>query len=124
MNNNLIQYRDPAGDIRVGFVVDTERVEILTWQGNFYEMAKAAIAGQRKLVDLIKEYRTGTHLAYAQLEHEKRLLPPVLHPDPAHLLITGTGLTHLGSADTRAAMHAKFATDEALLTDSMRMFRM
>ncbi len=50
-----------------------------------------------------------------------RLLPPLLHPDPAHLHLTGTGLTHLGSASTRAAMHAKAPQDE---TDSMKMFRM
>lgn len=48
---------------------------------------------------------------------------PVSHPDPAHLHLTGTGLTHLGSASARDAMHAKLAGDEAL-TDSMKMFRM
>ena len=50
-----------------------------------------------------------------------RLLPPVTHPDPAHLHLTGTGLTHLGSASTRADMHKKATADE---TDSMKMFRM
>ncbi|RVJ64871.1 GguC protein, partial [Sinorhizobium medicae] len=46
-------------------------------------------------------------------------------PDPAHLHMTGTGLTHLGSAATRDAMHKK-ATEaaEETLTDSMKMFRM
>ena len=48
---------------------------------------------------------------------------PVSHPDPAHLHLTGTGLTHLGSASARDAMHAKLAGTEAL-TDSMKMFRM
>ncbi len=43
-----------------------------------------------------------------------RVLPPIDHPDPAHLLVTGTGLTHLGSAATRDSMHAKAANgDEA-----------
>jgi hypothetical protein len=37
--------------------------------------------------------------------------------------LTGTGLTHLGSASARDAMHAKLAGTEAL-TDSMKMFRM
>jgi hypothetical protein len=50
---------------------------------------------------------------------------PVSHDDPAHLHITGTGLTHLGSAATRDAMHAKVTgAAEAELTDSMKMFRM
>ncbi len=51
----------------------------------------------------------------------RRLLPPITHPDPAHLHLTGTGLTHLGSASTRAEMHQKATGDE---TDSMKMFRM
>ena len=37
--------------------------------------------------------------------------------------LTGTGLTHLGSASARDAMHAKLSGTETL-TDSMRMFRM
>src|SRR5690606_37674192 len=36
--------------------------------------------------------------------------------------LTGTGLTHLGSASTRNAMHRKADPDD--LTDSMKMFRM
>jgi len=124
MNNNLIQYRDLTGEIRVGLVADSERIELLSYQGGLYELARAAISSKRKWLDLIQEKRTGKYLDYAMLENDKRLLPPVLHPDPAHLLVTGTGLTHLGSADTRAAMHAKMATDETQITDSMRMFRM
>jgi len=56
---------------------------------------------------------------------DRRFLPPITHPDPAHLHITGTGLTHLGSAAVRDAMHQSAGTlaDDAL-TDSMRMFRL
>jgi hypothetical protein len=36
----------------------------------------------------------------------------------------GTGLTHLGSADARDAMHAKLSAGDDALTDSMKMFRM
>jgi hypothetical protein len=45
---------------------------------------------------------------------------PIDHPDPAHCLVSGTGLTHLGSAKNRQEMHEKH---ESELTDSMRMFR-
>jgi hypothetical protein len=55
---------------------------------------------------------------------EGRILPPITHPDPAHLHVTGTGLTHLGSAATRDAMHQKATEAEETLTDSMKMFRM
>jgi hypothetical protein len=47
---------------------------------------------------------------------------PIDHPlDPARCLVSGTGLTHYGSARNRAAMHATNAEE---LTDSMRMFRL
>ena len=48
------------------------------------------------------------------------LLAPVDHEDPAHLILTGTGLTHLGSAEGRDQMHR--AAQTGALTDSMRMF--
>ena len=67
---------------------------------------------------------TSTRLDYIQLVDDKRLLPPLTHPDPAHCLVTGTGLTHLGSADTRSAMHTKTQVREDELTDSMRMFKL
>ena len=38
--------------------------------------------------------------------------------------MTGTGLTHLGSADTRDKMHKKISGDVDSLSDSMKMFRM
>lgn len=50
-----------------------------------------------------------------------RLLVPIDHPEPARCLVSGTGLTHLGSAANRQSMHGR--TDEEL-TDSMRMFRL
>jgi len=49
-----------------------------------------------------------------------RLLAPIDHENPAHLLMTGTGLTHLGSADARDRMHRIAAAEEQ--TDSMRIF--
>ena len=55
--------------------------------------------------------------------HERRLLPPLDHPDAARWLITGTGLSHLGSAAARDSMHVKLKQDEAQLTDSMKMFK-
>ena len=54
-----------------------------------------------------------------------RLLAPIDVPDePSRLLVTGTGLTHLGSARQRQAMHlADQPKHEVALTDSMRMFQ-
>ena len=50
------------------------------------------------------------------------MLAPVDHPDSARVFLTGTGLTHLGSADARDKMHAKAHSADA--SDSMKMFRM
>jgi hypothetical protein len=52
---------------------------------------------------------------------ERRVMTPIDHHDPAHTILSGTGLTHLGSAEGRDKMHKAAA---AGLTDSMRMFQM
>lgn len=66
-------------------------------------------------------------LAYDEVYQGKspwKLLAPVDDPrSPQRLLVSGTGLTHLGSARERQAMHvAATAQQEAEMTDSMRMF--
>ncbi|MDR9437969.1 MAG: GguC family protein, partial [Halomonas sp.] len=76
------------------------------------------------LAAAVEAAQTETRLDYQALLDKQQLLPPLTHPDPAHCLVTGTGLTHLGSADTRSAMHAKAQVSEAELTDSMRMFKL
>lgn len=50
-----------------------------------------------------------------------QLLSPVDHADQAHIVLSGTGLTHLGSAEGRDQMHRAAAAGDKL-TDSMRMF--
>ena len=47
---------------------------------------------------------------------------PIMHPDPGHLHLTGTGLTDPGPAATRNARQVKTDADDA--TDPMKMFRM
>lgn len=124
MKKNLIQYLDDAGDVRVGIVQSIDQVESLTWEGGMYTLAQEAIVRRQNLAAFAETCRNGQLLDYGRLAADHRLLSPIAHPDPAHMLISGTGLTHMGSADTRAAMHAKLAVDEAQQTDSMRMFRM
>ncbi|WP_276330400.1 MULTISPECIES: AraD1 family protein [Paracoccus] len=86
------------------------------------DLAQAAIAAGRGLAEEAARRGRGAPVDLAQALAEGRVLPPVDHPDPAHLHLTGTGLTHLGSAATRDAMHG--APDAGELTDSMKMFRM
>ena len=51
------------------------------------------------------------------------LRPPLDHPDPFHLLVSGTGLTHTGSMQARDDMHTG-STSDAPKSDSAIMFEM
>lgn len=86
------------------------------------DLALSAIEAGRNLKAEIAARGTGETIDLQAALAEGRMLLPLDHPDPAHLHMTGTGLTHLGSASARDAMHQKADPDE--LTDSMKMFRM
>ena len=86
-----------------------------------YDLARDAIATGRKLVDAARA-AAGEAIDLDSLVGEGRLLAPIDHRDPAHCLMTGTGLTHLGSAEGRNQMHQAAAGGQ--MTDSMRMFNM
>jgi len=122
----LIQLKDDAGRLRVG-VVDTEgaQVRLLDDVDSTYALAGLAIATGRSLAEEATAAPGDTRLDYAALLQQGRVLAPLHHPDPAHCLVTGTGLTHLGSAAARDAMHQKLQqqADAGTLTDSMRMFQ-
>src|SRR5690606_16225424 len=90
-----------------------------------YALAERAIAEGATLESLVQEAGRDGPANPAELLRLGHVLSPIEHPDPAHLVISGTGLTHLGSAATRDAMHQQVsAVEEAALTDSMKMFRM
>ncbi len=99
-----------------------EAAHILPCVTTVVELAGAAIAARRSLAAEAISRGTGEAVDLPALLAEGRVLLPVDHADPAHLHLTGTGLTHLGSAATRNSMHAK--ADPDTLTDSMKMFRM
>ena len=87
------------------------------------ELASQAIEAGAPLRKLIADRGVGKPVDLAAAVKEKRVLPPIDHPDPAHVYVTGTGLTHLGSAEGRDKMHKNLA-DPSALTDSMRMFKL
>ncbi len=88
-----------------------------------HELALEAIADGMGLAALLARKTMSETVDFAAACAENRVLAPLDHPDPAHLIVTGTGLTHLGSAEGRDAMHRKLQ-DAETLTDSMKMFRM
>ncbi len=83
------------------------------------------MAAGRSLDQQAQSLLTDAAHDYADLVAQRRLLVPADHADTAHCTVSGTGLTHWGSADARDRMHAAAGgtPDEAQLTDSMRMFR-
>ncbi|HME84370.1 MAG TPA: AraD1 family protein [Roseiarcus sp.] len=87
------------------------------------DLARQAIAEEVSLRKLIADRGVGKSIDLHRALKERRVLPPIDHKDPAHVFVTGTGLTHLGSAEGRDQMHRDLA-DPAKLTDSMRMFRL
>jgi hypothetical protein len=87
------------------------------------DLALQAIEANIPLRRLIADRGLGKPVDLPRALKERRILEPIDHKDPAHVFVTGTGLTHLGSAEGRDAMHKDLA-DPAKLTDSMRMFRL
>ena len=119
----LIQFTDTAGTRLVGIVSpDGHTARALDGVESVYALAREAIDEGAGLAELAQALATGATHDYDAIAADGRLLAPLDHPDPAHLLVTGTGLTHLGSADARDKMHAETAGD-APMTDSMKMFR-
>lgn len=119
----LVQLRD--GATRRIALVDEPRLRLLEGVTSVHQLALAAAAAGRSLTDELQRRLGRDTLDYDAIYDGRspwRLLPPIDHPDePARSLISGTGLTHLGSAADRQRMHE---IAEAEPTDSMKMFRL
>lgn len=121
----LIQFVTPEQQRAVALVLSNTEVQPLTQVHTIYQLANQALAAKKPLQHLVRELLSEQRLDYQAIVAEDRLLAPFDHPDHAHLLVTGTGLTHLGSADTRANMHAQTSGKTvAELTDTMKMFKL
>lgn len=105
-------------------LVEEPHLRLLERVESVYELAHAAASSGTPLLSLVGRHATGPRLDYDPIyagRSDWRLLPPIDFPaEPARCLVSGTGLTHLGSAKNRNAMHGK---TDAGLTDSMKMFR-
>ncbi|HUQ36571.1 MAG TPA: AraD1 family protein [Aestuariivirga sp.] len=120
---NIVQILDSKGKRRVG-LVSAEKIILLKKVSRTTELATLALKDGVKLSKAASSLATAATENYAAALKENRLLPPVDHEDPAHCMIAGTGLTHLGSASARDSMHAKLEGKSDDLTDSLKMFKM
>ena len=113
---SLVQFRR-GGARGVAGLDDNGRARLVADTSTTLELARRAIAEHVGLAELAER------LANEELDLSVlTLLAAGDHPDPAHLTVSGTGLTHLGSAEGRDRMHQAAAAGQA--TDSMRMFLM
>jgi len=112
---------------RVAFVREPDLV-LLRDVDSVLALAQRSLSEGRLLSDLVEHLSSDQILSYDAIyegNSEWTLLAPIDCPgDPQRVLVSGTGLTHLGSARDRQAMHGTpTAQEEAQMTDSMRMFK-
>lgn len=117
MTMRLIQLRSGPHYHRVG-LVDGEQLRVLHEVGSILELARLAIGGHTSIVDVVKSLATVKVVAYEPIYNGTDELAIAL-PVRASV-VSGTGLTHLGSAKDRQSMHS---SPMEQLTDSMKMFR-
>ena len=105
-------------------LVDEPRLRVLEGVESVYALAHEAIAAGTPLSALAERRANGAALDYDEIYNGSsswRLLPAIDHPrDAGHCIVSGTGLTHVGSAQDRHKMHGVQA---ATPTDSMRMYQ-
>ena len=111
------------GSVRRVGLVDEPHVRLLDGCSSFYELAQTAIDVPKKLSEVAQQRRQGDKLDCEPIytgRSEWQMLPAT-EPPPVSAcgLISGTGLTHIGSARGRQSMHATVTED----LDSMKMFR-
>jgi hypothetical protein len=128
----LVQLQHPRG--RRVAVVEEDALRLLTGADSIHRLAQTALAQTRSLAETIAAVCSEELLDYEAIycgASDWRLLPAFDHPDePARCLVTGTGLTHRKSAESRQAMHvatgdrrSQTAAREPPTTDSMKMYR-
>jgi hypothetical protein len=118
----LIQLERPDGARRAAIVQGDRAIEIGNVE-SIWDLARKAISTGETLGEQVERCGLGDAQDYNQLLREQRVLPPLDHSDPAHCLITGTGLTHLGSAAARDQMHQRIGAAPEELTDTLQLFR-
>jgi hypothetical protein len=152
----LIQLESEAGERQCAVVHDDGSAVLIEGYSTTYELCLAALRAKKSMNEFIAPTITkGVAVDYDAALEAGRVLPPIDHPDPAHSVrslacahyvprsapapappsprgslrpqnVTGTGLTHLGSAAGRDKMHSggEDKSAEKNLTDSMKMFNM
>ena len=114
----LVQFRSRSGERSVAGIDGEAPAILIETVTTVHALARLAMSQGASIAELARS-RAGPVVDLDEALRERRILTPIDHPDPAHLHLSGTGLTHIGSAEMREAMHR---TPTGHITDSMRMF--
>lgn len=121
--DRLVQLIDSGGGRSLCLVAEP-LLQVLRSYSSVYDLALAALAAREPLADFARAHVGPESIPYDAVcagAANLSFLPAIDHPvEPARCMISGTGLTHRRSVDTRQAMHAADAT----VTDSTRMYEL
>jgi len=122
MSLRLLQISHPEQGRHIALVSD-DKLSVLSGFRTAYDAASAALVAGVPLAAFLRALPVESSLSYDDVYDSRTpwsILAAFDHPsEPARCLVSGTGLTHLASAETRQKMHN--AADQE--TDSMRMYR-
>jgi len=116
----LIQFHDEGRKLGV---IEKDIVRVISSVTTLVELANKAIRASFSLLDTVTLLKSDTIYSYDDLIAQDKIISPIDHKDPGRLWLTGTGLTHLGSASTRNKMHA-LIKEGVEVTDTMKMFNL
>lgn len=136
----LLQLQN-AAERRLALVKEP-RLKLLS-VASIYTLLESHFKTNTPVLALLSAAATDTFLDYDPIcagHSNWKILPPIDHPEPSRLIVSGTGLTHLGSAKNRDAMHGTGKLEEGSrklegktthrepggedsMTDSMKMHR-
>jgi hypothetical protein len=118
----LIQFLGTDGVRAVAAIGEGGAPRVVQGAASVRDLALEAHRAKRSLAATVETHGLGDAVDYDRLIAEKRLLLPLDHPEPSRIVVALTGLTHLGSAQSRDSMHTKL--QGADLSDSMKMFKL
>lgn len=139
----VIQFENPGQGRRVGVIDGENVIDVTSSEPELTTVYRVFVWAQRDgltfeaALEMLAGSRLATRLPYLQFSDgppatstTPHLLPPIDHDDPHHVLVSGTGLTHTGSMESRDQMHAEeegsdsSGPAEEPATDSAKMFQM
>jgi hypothetical protein len=136
----LVQFYETEFGRRAGLVDGSDVIDLTSAASmatSVYDIARHALGTATSMVGLVSSLvaaKKARRIEYSRLlqgvpgQSAMFLLPPFDHPLPHAMLVSGTGLTHLGSVKSRDQMHggdlAEDPSESRPQTDSARMFAM